>query len=205
MRKTIIVLAVSAVSGVALATETIRVMYDLPPGKGRWKLEVIEGGPGVQQMGPMTVCTDAGREMRRYSRKSPSDGPPAKGKRTGPCKTTLVQNSSKVAEIEEACGEVVSTTVIRRLGKGQYQVEAHYKSGKKAQVFKAQYSYVGPCAEGGAPELTMERDSPQCQQLRETMKLMDTSICASLEGKAKADCEAKMQESLNKISAMCPE
>jgi hypothetical protein len=180
---------------VAQDSPTPKVLEGLQSGKtGQWQVEFVEGSPGKAKPPTMTLCTDnvvrsQAREARRAERRAE-------------CKQRLVKDTETEAVIESACPDTTSTVTLTREGDRSLLMGIVTSGARGERSMKMRYTHLGACAEGQGA-VTFDANSEQCRKLKARAEKMDPAkTCARTKGD-RAECEQRVRETVEKLSAMC--
>jgi hypothetical protein len=160
--------------------------------KGRWKMEILEGGGRAGKGMTMTICTDnlmdqaAGR---------------GKPKAESSCKHKLLKDTADEAVVESECKERKSTVTMKREGKSMLMT-MESAGPKGPQSMKMRATHVGPCRDGDGA-VSLDKDSEQCKKMRERAAKLDPAKQCARQKSDREACEQKVRDAAAQISAMC--
>lgn len=162
--------------------------------KGQYQVEFLEGGmkPGGPKPPVMTVCTD---NLMKDSAKA--EKPQAKPD----CKHRLVKDTGTEAVMESVCKERTTTVTMKREGKSML-MDVQSTGPRGPQTMKMRYTHLGPCREGQGA-LSLDRNSEQCNKMREQAAKTDPVKTCAGAGDNRAACEKQMRDAVAQMSAMC--
>ncbi len=103
--------------------------------KGRWQMEVLEGGGRARKGMAITLCTDNLVDQAAGS---------GKPKGESNCKHKLVKDTAEEAVVESECRERKSTVSLKRDGESML-VAVESTGPKGAQSMKMRATHLGPC------------------------------------------------------------
>lgn len=166
----------------------------LQKGSGQWKVEPLEGAPaaGGGRMPAMTVCTD---------NLAKPQGPQG-AKPDSSCKQKLVKDTSSEAVIEATCKGRTTHVTMTREGPKSVLLSVESEGGSGApQKMKMRYTHIGACS-AGQGAVTFDKNSAQCQALRQQANIDPEATCARQTGD-KARCIQGMRDMAARFKSMC--
>lgn len=201
MRALIALLLAAATALPAFAAEPrdLQVFRGVPTHKGQWRMEILElqgpeGRGGAAAGQAMTLCTDnvlkASRERGR------------EGRRESECKIKVLKDTASEAVVETQCPDGSGRFTMTREGDKRFLMQAENQGARGASRMKMRYAYLGACSEGQGM-MSLDKDSPACQQMRAQAAKMDPAAQCANAGAQRAQCEARMRAAVEQMSAMC--
>ena len=166
----------------------------LQKGSGQWKVEPLEGAPaaGGRAMPAMTVCTD---------NLAKPQGPQG-GKADASCTHKLVKDTASEAVVEATCRGRTTKVTMTREGAKSVLMSIDSSGGNGApQHMKMRYTHIGACA-AGQGAVTFDKNSAQCQALRQQASIDPEATCARQTGD-KARCVQGMRDMAARFKSMC--
>jgi len=161
--------------------------------KGRWKMEILEGGGRAGKGMTMTICTDNLMDQASGGRNKP--------KAESSCKHKLLKDTADEAVVESECKERKSTVTMKREGKSMLMTME--SSGPKGpQSMKMRATHVGPCRDGEGA-VSLDKDSEQCKKMRERAAKLDPAKQCARQKSDREACEQRVRDAAAQISAMC--
>lgn len=164
--------------------------------KGRWKVEVLEtpatAKPG-RKLPAMSVCTD-----NLLNQAAPEPAPHVETK----CKRRILKDTADEVVMEMACPERTSTVTMKREGAKVMLVDMKSTGPRGPEDRKIRYTYDGPCTEG-QPAVTLDKNGPECTRMREHAATMDPAKSCAGSGDKREQCEQRMREMVEKMTAAC--
>ena len=164
--------------------------------KGAWRTEVLEHSemkPG-QKIPAMTMCTD---NLMQHAQENA-----AKNKKQSKCTHKLLKDTSSEAIMEMTCPERTVTSHMKRESSSVMLMEIDSTRDKKPMHMKMRYTHVGPCKPGQAT-MTLDKDSEQCQKIRQQTAKMDPAKSCAKSGADREQCEKMMREQIARAKATC--
>ncbi len=166
--------------------------------KGQYQVEMLEGGgkAGAGKAPAMTICTD-------NLMKPPAEGPrgASKGADSG-CTYKLLKDTADEAVIESTCKDRTSTISMKRENAKTMLMSVQSTGPRGPQNMKMRYTHLGACREGQGA-MSMDRNSEQCQQVRQQMAQMDPAKQCAGAGSNRAQCEKQMGDMRQQMAGMC--
>ena len=105
--------------------------------KGRWQMEVLEGGGRARKGMAITLCTD-NLVDQAAGRSQPKD--------ESSCRHKLVKDTAEEAVVESECKDRKSTVSLKRDGKSML-IGMESDGPKGPQSMKMRATHLGPCRE----------------------------------------------------------
>lgn len=155
--------------------------------KGRYQVEVLEGGGRRGAGTRLTLCTD------NLMRNSP---------RASGCKHRLLKDTPDEAVMESICKERTSTVTMKREGAGSILMDISSTGPRGPRETKMRYTHLGPCREGEGT-MSFDKDSEQCRKIRERAARMDPAKQCARDKPDREACEQRVRELAAQMSAMC--
>lgn len=167
----------------------------LQKGSGQWKVEPLEGAPaaGGRAMPTMTVCTD---------NLAKPQGP--QGAKADPsCTHKLVKDTASEAVIEATCKGRTTKVTLAREGAKSVLMSIDSTGGAKGepQHMKMRYTHLGACS-AGQGSVTFDKNSQQCQALRQQAQMDPAATCARQTGD-KERCMQGIRDMKQRFMSMC--
>jgi hypothetical protein len=106
--------------------------------KGRWRMEILEGGGRAGKGMTITVCSDNLMDQAAGRGKPRSESS---------CKHKLLKDTADEAVVESECKERKTTTTMKREGKSTLMT-MESTGPKGPQTMKMRATHLGPCREG---------------------------------------------------------
>jgi hypothetical protein len=174
-----------------------KVYQGLATQKGQWKVDFLEAtGRGREGQKPpsMTLCSD---NLANQARKNA-----AGAKTESECKYKVLKDSSSESIVESTCKDRTMTVRTTRENDKTLIMEMDGKGGAGGPThMKLRYAYLGACREGQGV-ISLDRNSEQCQKLRERMAKTDPEKqCAK--SSQREQCLQQMQAAQKQAAAMC--
>jgi hypothetical protein len=170
-----------------------KVLQGIGAGKGQWKVDILEGPQMAagRAMPSMTVCTD----------NLASQAGPKQAKPDTSCKQRLVKDTASEAVMEATCKERKTTVTMTREGPQSVLMAMETTGDKAPQKMKMRYTRTGACTPGQGA-VTFDKDSAQCQAMRQQAKIDPEATCARQSGD-RAQCVERMRQMKAQMSSMC--
>lgn len=167
--------------------------------KGQYQVEMLEGPrAGAGKAAPtMTICTD-------NLMKPPAEGAKgggAKGADSG-CTYKLLKDTADEAVIESTCKDRTSTISMKRENAKTMLMSVQSTGPRGPQNMKMRYTHLGACREGQGT-MSLDKNSEQCQQIRQQMAQMDPAKQCAGAGANRAQCEKQMGDMRKQMAGMC--
>ncbi len=195
MKKLFAVLVIAAPLAAAAADAPVPKVLQgmgLQKGSGQWKVEALEGPPSAGRgMPAMTVCTD---------NLAKPQGP--QGAKADPsCTQKLVKDTSSEAVIEATCKGRTTKVTMTREGAKSILMSIDSSSNGEPQHMKMRYTHLGACS-AGQGAVTFDKNSPQCQGMRQQAQLDPAQTCARQTGD-KERCMQGIRDMQARFRSMC--
>jgi hypothetical protein len=187
------VLSILAPAAFAQEMPVPKMFRGLQGQKGQYQVEILEGGGRAGKAAPkITLCTD--NLMREPSQ---SGKPRAESN----CKHRLLKDTAEEAVMESTCPERKSTITMKREGKSMLMT-VESTGGRGPATMKMRYTHLGACSEGQGA-VTMDKNSAQCQKMREQAAKMDPAKQCARAKQDRETCEQRVRDAANQLTAMC--
>ena len=178
------------------------MMKDLPPTRGSWQLDMLEGSMRKDEKDPtgghLKMCMSAAQTMsKHHDDKKPDDR----------CSGRMLEDSANRAVMESTCKgtpPTVSRVTMTRESAHSFLVEEQETGGAdRARHSKIRMTYLGPCG-ASDPVVTLDKNSEACREARAHMTEMDPEkTCSYASGDKHAQCVQAMQRMRDQMAASC--
>ena len=177
---------------ISAGSTPLRVLKDVPTERARWQ---VDARSGERKLPRITTCTNAFADMKDKIGHEGLKEAERKG-----CDTQVVKDGAKVAEMKLSCpNESPMTIRIQRAATDAWTFEV--REGDILRL-SARYVHQGACT-AGEPEVLMDADSSECQQLKAQLGMLKPEVCAMLQSSDKKECETKIAEARAQVETMC--
>jgi len=184
----LLLIALFAAAAYADTPPVPKVFKGMQGQKGQYEVEVLEPAGKSPKM---TLCTD---NVVKSS---------GEGKRdNASCKYRLLKDTADEAVIETTCDGRTSTTTVKRESAKSMLISMETVGAKGARTMKMRYTHLGACREGQGA-ITLDKNSEQCQKLREQAAKMDPEKQCARQKANREECERRTREGRDRLLAMC--
>ena len=190
--KKLLVLGAFASSAFAQDAPVPQMFKAMQGQKGRYQVEILEGGGRAGAGSKVTLCTD-------NLMKSPAAGRP---RAESGCKHRLLKDTADEAVMESACKERTSTVTLKRESAKSVHMAISSTGARGPQEMKLRYTHLGPCREGEGT-VSFDKDSEQCRKIRERAAKMDPARQCARDKGDRETCEQRVRDAAAQLSAMC--
>ncbi|HXU42327.1 MAG TPA: hypothetical protein VN675_08390 [Burkholderiales bacterium] len=194
--KKILLVILFATPALADTPPVPKVFQGMHGQKGQYQVDILEAA-GKSSPQKMTICTD--NLMK----------PPAGGAKGGSakradsgCKYKLLKDTADEAVIESTCNERTNTVTVKRESAKSMLMTMQGSGPKGPQTVKMRYTHLGACREGQGA-MSLDKNSEQCQQIRQQLAQMDPAKQCAGAGSNRAQCEKQVGDARKQMAGMC--
>jgi hypothetical protein len=188
-----LLLALAAAPAAAQEVPVPKMFKGMEGKKGQYRMEILESSDARgRRMPAMTMCADNLMKPPAGTEK-PRDKPK--------CSHRLLKDTADEAVMETVCDKRKTTVTMKRESEKVMLMTLSSTGERGPRDMKMRYTYLGPCQEG-QPGMSMDKDSEQCRRIRERVAKMDPAKSCARRSNPE-ECESRMRESVEKLSAMC--
>jgi len=179
----------------AQGTPVPKIFKGLQGQKGQYQVEFLEGmsRAGGKTPPAMTICTD--------NLMDPSKGA-QKPKAEPNCTHRLLKDTNDEAVMETTCPDRTVSTILKREDAKTLVMTVASKGAKsEPRTMKMRYTHLGACS-AGQGSVTFDKNSPQCQALRQQAQMDPAATCARQTGD-KERCMQGIRDMKQRFMSMC--
>jgi len=188
-----LVAVIWAVPFIAVAQDVPRMLKGME--KGQWRMEMLEHSEAKKgrQMPAMTMCSDnlmKDTKERQAGKKAQNE-----------CKQRLLKDTADEAVMETTCNGRTSTVSMKRESARSLLMSMQSTGPRGSQSMKMRYTHLGACS-AGQGSVTFDKNSPQCQALRQQAQMDPAATCARQTGD-KERCMQGIRDMKQRFMSMC--